>query len=56
MVRFAITQLQKSVLTRHYGALTQVLATLAVLAEESLTQASVQIPSQLWMDAKASCS
>ena len=28
------------------GPLTQVLATLAVLAEESLTQASVQTPSQ----------
>jgi len=39
-----------------YGPLTQVLATLSVLAEESLTQASVQTPSQtlLWMDDKAS--
>jgi len=39
-----------------YGPLTQVLATLAVLAEESLTQASVQTRSQtlLWMDDKAS--
>ena len=38
-----------------YGPLTQVLATLAVLAEESLTQASVQTLSQtlLWMDDKA---
>jgi len=36
--------------------LTQVLATLAVLAEESLIQASVQTLSQtlLWMDDKAS--
>jgi len=36
--------------------LTQVLATLAVLAEESLTQASAQTLSQtlLWMDEKAS--
>jgi len=39
-----------------YGPLTQVLATLAVLAEESLIQASVQTLSQtlLWMDDKAS--
>jgi len=39
-----------------YGPLTQVLATLAVLAEASLTQASVQTPSQtlLWMDDKTS--
>ena len=39
-----------------YGPLTQVLATLAVLAEESLTQASIQTLSQtlLWMDDKAS--
>ena len=39
-----------------YGPLTQVLATLAVLAEELLTQASVQTLSQtlLWMDDKAS--
>jgi len=38
------------------GPLTQVLATLAVLAEESLTQASVQTLSQtlLKMDDKAS--
>jgi len=36
--------------------LTQVLATLAVLAEESLTRASIQTPSQtlLLMDDKAS--
>ena len=47
-LRFAITQLeQKSVLTGSiYGPLTWVLATLAVLAEESLTQAPVQTPSQ----------
>jgi len=39
-----------------YGPLTHVLATLAVLAEESLTQASVQTPSQtlLWMNDKVS--
>jgi len=43
-LRFAITQLQqKSVLTGSiYGPLTWVLATLAVLAEESLTQASIK--------------
>jgi len=35
-LRFAITQYSI------YGSLTYVLATLAVLAEESLTQASVQ--------------
>ena len=45
-LRFAITQ--KSVLTGsiYDGSLTQVLATLAVLVEESLTQASVQTPGQ----------
>jgi len=39
-----------------YGPLTQELATLAVLAEESLTQASIPTLSQtlLWMDDKAS--
>ena len=46
-LRFAITQQQKSVLTGCiYGPLTQVLATLAVLAEESLAQASFQTLSQ----------
>jgi len=46
-LRFAITQQQKPVLTGSmYGPLTQVLATLAVLPEESLTQASIQTPSQ----------
>jgi len=37
MLRFSITQPQKCVFTRHHRPLTQVLATLAVLAEESLT-------------------
>ena len=42
-LKFAITQQQKSVLTGSiHGPLTQVLATLAVLAEESPTQASFQ--------------
>jgi len=45
-LRFAITQPQKSVLTRQHIQFTQVLATLAVSAEESLTQASVQTLSQ----------
>ena len=42
-LKFAITQQQKSVLTGSiHGPLTQVLATPAVLAEESPTQASFQ--------------
>ena len=41
-LRFVTTQQQKSVLT---GSIYQVLATLAVLAEELLTQTSVQTPS-----------
>ena len=46
-LRCAITQLQKSVPTSSiYGPLTRVLATLAVLAEEPLTQASIQTLSQ----------
>ena len=46
-LRFAITQQQKSVFTGCiYGPLTQLLATLIVLAEGSLTQASIQTPSQ----------
>ena len=40
---FVTTQQQKSVLTGSiYGQLTQLLATLAVLAEESPTQASIE--------------
>jgi len=42
-LRFAITQQQKSALM---GPLPQVLATLVVLAEESLTQASIEALSQ----------
>ena len=42
-LKFATTQQQKSVLT---GPLTQLLATLAVLPEESPTQASIETPSQ----------
>ena len=46
-LRFVITQQQTSVLTGSiYGPLTQVLATLAVLAKGLPTQASVQTPSQ----------
>ena len=41
-LRVVITQQQKSVLT---GSIYQVLATLAVLDEELLTQASIQTPS-----------
>ena len=42
-LRFAITQQQKSILTGSIcELLTQLLATLTVLAEESLTQGSVQ--------------
>ena len=44
-LRFAITQQQKSV-TDRYGQLTQALATLAVLTEESLTQGFFQTLSQ----------
>ena len=49
-LRFAIAQQQKSALTDSiYGPLTQVLATLAVLAEGLLTQASIQTPFSGWM-------
>ena len=57
-LRFAITQLQKSVLTRqHIWTIDSGISyTGSNLAEESLTQASVQALSQtlLWMDDKAS--
>jgi len=52
-LRFAITQQQKSITgSQIYGQLTRALAILAVLAEESLTQASFQTlsqPSSGWM-------
>jgi len=44
-LRFATAQPKKSVCSIH-GQLTQVLATLAILAEESLIQESIQTPSQ----------
>jgi len=58
VLNFHSNRLRMKNLSRYmvHGPLTQVLATLAVLAEESLTQASVQTLSQtlLWMDDKAS--
>ena len=55
-LKFAITQQQKTVLSGSiYGPLAQVLATPVVLAEGSLTQASIQTLelTLLWMNDKA---
>jgi len=46
-LRVVATQQQKYALT---GSIYKVLATMAVLAEELLTQASIQTPSQLFSE------